>query len=99
MKFKSILKYFVFLPASLYLLTFIFISFDLRETRPIISLFKLLQTDTSLNIIDSSLELESKKFDPTITSNPNKNVYFGDCLLYTSPSPRDSCASRMPSSA
>ena len=24
---------------------------------------------------------------------------FGDCLLYTSPSPRDSCASRMPSSA
>ena len=22
-----------------------------------------------------------------------------DCLLYTSPSPRDSCASRMPSSA
>ena len=23
----------------------------------------------------------------------------GDCLLYTSPSPRDSCASRMPSSA
>ena len=25
------------------------------------------------------------------------NIY--DCLLYTSPSPRDSCASRMPSSA
>ena len=24
---------------------------------------------------------------------------FGFCLLYTSPSPRDSCASRMPSSA
>ena len=26
-----------------------------------------------------------------------KDLY--DCLLYTSPSPRDSCASRMPSSA
>ena len=24
---------------------------------------------------------------------------YKDCLLYTSPSPRDSCASRMPSSA
>ena len=31
-----------------------------------------------------------------------KTFYIGksiDCLLYTSPSPRDSCASRMPSSA
>ena len=26
-------------------------------------------------------------------------AYQGSCLLYTSPSPRDSCASRMPSSA
>ena len=83
MKFKSILKYLVFLPASLYLLTFIFISFDLRETRPIISLFKLLQTDTSLNIIDSSLELEGEKLETTITSNPNKNVYFGDLHVHT----------------
>ena len=31
----------------------------------------------------------------------NKNIsdLSGICLLYTSPSPRDSCASRMPSSA
>ena len=28
-----------------------------------------------------------------------KQVYSNACLLYTSPSPRDSCASRMPSSA
>ena len=27
------------------------------------------------------------------------HVIYEDCLLYTSPSPRDSCASRMPSSA
>ena len=60
MKFKSIFKYFVLLPSSIYLFTFIFISFDLRETRPVISLFKLLQTDTSLNVIDSSLDLESE---------------------------------------
>ena len=28
-----------------------------------------------------------------------KSVYFGSCLLYTSPSPRDQRGSRMPSSA
>ena len=83
MEFRSILKYFVLLPASLYLLTFIFISFDLRETRPIISLFKLLQTDTSLQVIDSSLQIEDEKTEITITSNPNKNVYFGDLHVHT----------------
>ena len=44
------------------------------------------------------LDLEIKYFDLGI-----KNRDFTDdqitCLLYTSPSPRDSCASRMPSSA
>ena len=83
MKFKSIFKYFVLLPASIYLFIFIFISFDLREIRPVISLFKLLQTDTSLNVIDSSLELESEKLETTISSNPNKNVYFGDLHVHT----------------
>ena len=29
----------------------------------------------------------------------DESVCIGSCLLYTSPSPRDSCASRMPSSA
>ena len=29
----------------------------------------------------------------------NSSDYLDSCLLYTSPSPRDSCASRMPSSA
>ena len=29
----------------------------------------------------------------------NNLLGYVDCLLYTSPSPRDSCASRMPSSA
>ena len=83
MKLKSILKYLVLLPASIYLAIFIFISFDLRETRPIISLFKLLQTDTSLRVIDSSLKSNEDKSIRTITSNPNKNVYFGDLHVHT----------------
>ena len=83
MKIKSILKYFVLLPASLYVVIFIFISFDLNNTRPVVSLFKLLQTDTSLKVIDSSLEENEEKLDRTITSNPNKNVYFGDLHVHT----------------
>ena len=83
MKIKSILKYFVLLPASLYVVIFIFISFDLNNTRPVVSLFKLLQTDTSLKVIDSSLEQNEEKLDRTITSNPNKNVYFGDLHVHT----------------
>ena len=36
--------------------------------------------------------------DPCNSWNPT-NIFVRTCLLYTSPSPRDSCASRMPSSA
>ena len=34
-----------------------------------------------------------------VYTNMNANVHRGTCLLYTSPSPRDYAASRMPSSA
>ena len=83
MRSISILKYFVLFPLALYLLTFLFISLDLRDTRPIISLFKLLQNDTSLKIIDSSLKSDNQKSEAAITSNPNKNVYFGDLHVHT----------------
>ena len=36
------------------------------------------------------------KFEPALLTDP---ATFGDCLLYTSPSPRDRQKSRMPSSA
>ena len=42
----------------------------------------------------------SKRFGQTeALSEANLSVFPGDCLLYTSPSPRDSTSSRMPSSA
>ena len=40
-------------------------------------------------------KVEVKKFDPVV----RKHVMYKDCLLYTSPSPRDKRQSRMPSSA
>ena len=36
---------------------------------------------------------------PLHADNPGTLKQFGDCLLYTSPSPRDGLLSRMPSSA
>ena len=40
----------------------------------------------------------NKKFKALVTAGPT-NEYIDPCLLYTSPSPRDYAASRMPSSA
>ena len=43
---------------------------------------------------------EAKKLNSSKTSNGNlSNQQLEDCLLYTSPSPRDATLSRMPSSA
>ena len=44
--------------------------------------------------IDSMAEI-----DPTNSTEPRVIAHFRDCLLYTSPSPRDNTGSRMPSSA
>ena len=37
--------------------------------------------------------------DIAISQAVTKNIHYKDCLLYTSPSPRDGLLSRMPSSA
>ena len=83
MKLKTVLKYFVALPASIYLLVFLLISEDLNDRRPILSLFKILQNDTSLRVIDSSLTDPMEASKGSITNNPNKNVYFGDLHVHT----------------
>ena len=46
-----------------------------------------------------SLYAAAKFPESNITSVSNSFDQINFCLLYTSPSPRDSCASRMPSSA
>ena len=65
-------------------------------------------TNQSLNINqnkDGSYTIEWDKNDPewswmnNLTSKEVQGIMEKACLLYTSPSPRDSCASRMPSSA
>ena len=52
-----------------------------------------------LNKNDITLEKENKKFDDKKNKKIKKVVQLKNCLLYTSPSPRDQSGSRMPSSA
>ena len=69
-----------------------------------------LENRTLITSYDWRILYELKKQNPNILRGfitlqqdlptTKKNVYENSpCLLYTSPSPRDSCASRMPSSA
>ena len=44
-------------------------------------------------------ELGFNSLDNLIDKTVPENIQFRDCLLYTSPSPRDQRGSRMPSSA
>ena len=46
-----------------------------------------------------SKQLELEQSFPFVIDINDKGQYFIDCLLYTSPSPRDGTKSRMPSSA
>ena len=41
----------------------------------------------------------ARKYHPDVSKEKDAETKFKDCLLYTSPSPRDLSTSRMPSSA
>ena len=57
-------------------------------------LFKLMQT-----VDTETVKIEQQIVDISIVKNSALNELVDDCLLYTSPSPRDRTRSRMPSSA
>ena len=63
-------------------------------------------TDLKINVKEELVGgISVDEYDSPLTNDTLKNISHSDaillgaCLLYTSPSPRDSCASRMPSSA
>ena len=57
------------------------------------SAIKIKQSENQLNIIGNNLRKKEKALIGTW------NAHLNNCLLYTSPSPRDGLLSRMPSSA
>ena len=58
--------------------------------------YHLQQTTVGVMILLVGLQVLGQVTD---TLGQYSNLYFGRCLLYTSPSPRDGLLSRMPSSA
>ena len=68
------------------------------ETKYLVMGTILLSSPMSAETIFFLLE-QAKKFEVKIVIDLNWREVFWDCLLYTSPSPRDSDSSRMPSSA
>ena len=49
--------------------------------------------------LSKEITVAAKMGDPDPEKNPRLRLAVKDCLLYTSPSPRDLSTSRMPSSA
>ena len=58
------IKNVVLLVVGLYVTTLFFIYLDLEEKRPIISLFKLFQSNSSLEVIDYALDETDMKKTP-----------------------------------
>ena len=78
--------------------------FEVRETNKMIEESNLdVRTITMgislLDCCDNNVDVVCEKIYRKITEKAANLVKVGDCLLYTSPSPRDRQKSRMPSSA
>ena len=64
---------------------------DLREPQPTISVnYRVIKNNGENELKDSNQKINKSQYD---------DDWYNNCLLYTSPSPRDSVVSRMPSSA
>ncbi len=81
MKSKKILKLLSIIPI-LYLSFLLVIYLDVFEKRPILSLFKLTQSDSALEIADFSVDKsKSEKLLPA--PNKDRNAYYGDTHVHT----------------
>ena len=67
---------------GLYVLTLGLVYVDVYDSRPIISLFKNIQSDSALEVVDFSLEKkDSSKTKPK--PNKDRNPYYGDLHVHT----------------
>ena len=55
--------------------------------------------DDTIQEIQYESQRNEDEWQTAVTEHTRLGYSMFSCLLYTSPSPRDSCASRMPSSA
>ena len=74
--------YLFFITIGLYLSILLVMDLDINEKRPILNIFKSMQSDSALEVVDFSVEkqiIASKKPKP----NPNRNPYYGDLHVHT----------------
>ena len=80
------------IPVMLFVAIFIFLLLRLTPGDPAAMIAGDFATDDQIAAIRAELGLEEPLWRQFF-------IWFGNCLLYTSPSPRDQRGSRMPSSA
>jgi len=82
MNIKSIIVKSLLTVITVYFTFLGIIYFDVYDDRPILSLFKKLQSNSALEIIDFSVKKsESNKLKPP--PNPDRNPYYGDLHVHT----------------
>ena len=67
---------------GVYILSLVFISIDINDNRPFVSLFKKLQTDSALEVVDFSVE-KKDSLKPRPKPNKDRNPYYGDLHVHT----------------
>ena len=76
------LRNLIILAVGLYVLTLGLIYVDVYDSRPVISLFKKMQSDSALEVVDFSVD-SSKNSNSRPLPNRDRNPYYGDLHVHT----------------
>ena len=78
----KLLRNVILIIIGIYVLTLGLVYVDVYDSRPIISLFKNMQSDSSLEVVDFSVDKkDSSKIKPK--PHKNRNPYYGDLHVHT----------------
>ena len=76
------LRNLIILIVGLYILTLGFVYVDVYDSRPLISLFKKMQSDSALEVVDFSVD-STKNSNSGPMPNKDRNPYYGDLHVHT----------------
>ena len=76
------LRNFIILIVGLYILTLGLVYVDVYDSRPLISLFKKIQSDSALEVVDFSVD-STKNSNSRPVPNKDRNPYYGDLHVHT----------------
>ena len=82
MDIKSILKKALISAPIIYLTIALLAYVDVNNSRPILTIFKNIQTDSALEIVDFSVD-KPEVNKPKPTPNNDRNPYYGDLHVHT----------------